>query len=73
MIDSELRGIETAGYNWLLARGRVRSGEPLYAVQIFTADDECRATDLKPVFEVEDDNLHACLIRCRAFVEEQAR
>jgi hypothetical protein len=73
MMDDTLRKIEEAGFNWHVARGRVRATEPLYAIQLFDADENSRSTDLEPVFEVEDDNIHACLSRCQAFIDQQAK
>lgn len=74
-LEQSLRPIEDAGFNWYIARGRQSPGEPLFALQIIAADDQCvsRESDHQDPYIIEGDDLHALIIRAQAFVEQQER
>lgn len=71
-LEQSLRPIEEAGYNWYIARGRSRPGEPLYALQLIACDDSSVSieSDHQDPWIIEGDDLHALVVRAQAYVQQ---
>jgi hypothetical protein len=63
-----IRQLDDLPYYWMVGKGRVREGEPLWAVQVFR---QAISDDPSALYAVEGDSLDYCVTRVVAWHEGQ--